>query len=275
MAYDLRVIFIKIVDRIHNIQTLHFHPKPEKRVRIAEETMLIYVSVAKRLGLYRYQLLLENGAFMILNPEECTKIMHYLQKNFGTERTYIQRGQRKIEMLLREEKIPYHFVKGRVKSPYRIFEKVERNQSISEISQVLDIVAFRVVAHTVGDCYNVLGAIHSNYTPMVKKIKDYISIPKANGYQSLHTTVIGMFRFPVEVQIRTQKMDDIAEYGVAAHFVYSDRHAADHISESQSAWIKRLQDLVATYQTSDDKESFKEEMKLQILSKSIFLYTPK
>jgi GTP pyrophosphokinase len=110
---------------------------------------------------------------------------------------------------------------------------------------------------------------------MVKKIKDYISIPKANGYQSLHTTVIGMFRFPVEVQIRTQSMDDIAEYGVAAHFVYSDRHTPDQISESQAAWIKRLQDLVATYQNSEDKESFKQEMSLQVLSKSVFLYTPK
>jgi GTP pyrophosphokinase len=148
MAHDLRVIFIKIVDRIHNIQTLHFHPKPEKRRRIAQETMMIYVSIAKRLGLYRYQLLLENGAFMILHPEECTKIMHYLQRNFGTERTYIQRGQRKIEMMLRKEKIPYYFVKGRVKSPYRIFEKIERKQSISTIAQVLDIIAFRVVTHT-------------------------------------------------------------------------------------------------------------------------------
>lgn len=152
---------------------------------------------------------------------------------------------------------------------------MERKKDITDINQVMDIVAFRIVTKGIGDCYNTLGAIHHSYTPMIKKIKDYISIPKANGYQSLHTTVMGMFRFPVEIQIRTQNMDDIAEYGVAAHFVYSDRHEPNEISDSQAAWIKKLQDIVSEYQVIENKESFKKELNINVLSKSVFLYTPK
>jgi GTP pyrophosphokinase len=119
---------------------------------------------------------------------------------------------------------------------------------------VLDIIAFRIVASSIGECYRALGMIHHEYTPMIHKIKDYISVPKPNGYQSLHTTILGLFSFPVEIQIRTQSMDDIAEYGVAAHFVYSDRYGDESLSDSQSRWIKKLQEIVRTYKDLDDKE---------------------
>jgi (p)ppGpp synthase/HD superfamily hydrolase len=169
--------------------------------------------------------------------------------------------------------VPCIKIAGRVKSPYRVYEKIVNKPTINDPSQVMDIIAFRVITDTIGNCYNALGAIHHHHTPMIKKIKDYISLPKANGYQSLHTTILGMFRFPVEIQIRTQSMDDVAEYGVAAHFAYSDKNS--DISASQAAWIKKLQDIVTTYQTIDDKEAFKNELNIEVLSKSVFLYTPK
>ena len=275
MAHDLRVIFVKIADRIHNIQTLKYHPKIEKRERIANETMKVFVPITKRLWLYHYQILLENGSFFMLNPHECTTITRYIQKKFGKDRTYIKRGQKKITQLLHKAGIEKFDVVWRIKSPYRIYEKLTKKYDTMDLTKVMDVIAFRVITWSVSDCYNTLGIIHQSFTPLIKKIKDYISVPKFNGYKSLHTTVVGMFSFPVEVQIRTQKMDDIAEYWVAAHFAYSDEHSKDKISDSQREWIKKLQSIVTLYKENADKESFKKELNIELLTKSIFVYTPK
>jgi len=129
---------------------------------------------------------------------------------------------KKIEKLLQDAGLEGVKVKGRVKSPYRIYQKMIRKYQETDVSRVMDMVAFRVITTSIPECYQVLGVIHSTYTPLINKIKDYISLPKVNGYKSLHTTVVGMFSFPVEIQIRTKEMDDIAEYGVAAHFEYSE-----------------------------------------------------
>ncbi len=139
---------------------------------------------------------------------------------------------------------------------------------------VMDLLAYRIITPTVSDCYMILGIIHKYYTPLIKKIKDYIAVPKFNGYQSIHTTVLGMFRFPTEIQIRTNEMDDVAEYGVAAHFAYSDHNAPVKVSYQQGEWIRKLQDIVNNYTSLDDKEKFKSELNIEILEKSIFLYTP-
>ena len=221
MAKDLRVIFVKLADRIHNIQTLQFHPEERKRLKIAEETLKIYVPIAKRLGLYHFQLLLENGSFATMKPEEFSRILSYLKKYFREGEKYTEKGVKMLTGMLHREGVQNFEVKGRIKSPYRVYEKLSKKYHETDISTVMDLLAFRVITQSVGDCYMVLGVIHKYYIPLIKKIKDYIAIPKFNGYKSIHTTVLGMFRFPVEIQIRTQEMDDVAEFGVAAHFAYA------------------------------------------------------
>jgi len=274
MARDLRVIFVKLADRIHNIQTLHYHPNISKRMKIAQETMKIYVPIAKRLWLYYYQLYLENWSFKVLDEKAFNDIFEYLKKYFGEGEKYTERGIKTLTNLLKDEGIENFEIKWRIKSPYRVFEKLQKRYKTAEISNVMDLLAYRVVINTVSDCYMVLWIIHKYYTPLIKKIKDYIAVPKFNGYQSIHTTVLGMFRFPTEIQIRTREMDDIAEFWVAAHFAYMEHNAPVRISEQQSEWIKKLQDIVNNYTSFDDKEKFKSELNIEILEKHIFLYTP-
>lgn len=275
MGQDLRVIFLKLVDRIHNIQTLHYHPTPEKRQRIAEETLKIYVPIAKRLGLFYYQQFLENGAFKILYPKEFERIFSYLEKMLWVHDTVTQKWVEMLQHLLEEEQIPTVHVIGRIKSPYRIFEKLQHKYNSTDISKVTDLIAFRIVTDNIGNCYNILWVIHAHYIPLIKKIKDYIAIPKSNEYRSIHTTILGMFDFPVEIQIRTEEMDEIAEYGVAAHFWYTENHGSTTISERQAQWIKKLQDIVAAYTTELDKEKFKNELNIELFDRNIFVYTQK
>lgn len=275
MANDLRVIFIKLCDRIHNIQTLQYHPNPVKIQKIAQETMKIYVSIAKRLGLYNYQLTLENGSFKHLEEDAFLKIFNYLKKYFGWWEKYTNKGTDTISSILKEDWIFDFFVKWRIKSPYRVFEKIEKKYKTEDIGEVMDLLAFRVVTKSVADCYMILGIIHKHYTPLIKKIKDYIAVPKSNGYQSIHTTVLWMFPFPVEIQIRTYEMDEIAEHWVAAHFAYSEQNRPTLISEQQGQRIKKLQEVVNSYTESDNKDIFKNELKIEVLDKRIYLYTPK
>jgi len=274
MAKDLRVIFIKLADRIHNIQTLQYHPNPEKRMKIAEETLKIFVPVAKRLGLYYYQLYLENWSFKVLNPTEFDRILTYLKKYFWEWEKYTEKWIKMLTTMLNKEWITDFDVKWRIKSPYRVYEKLQKKYNTSDLSSVMDFIAYRIITKSVGDCYMVLWVIHKHYTPLIKKIKDYIAVPKFNWYKSIHTTVLWMFRFPVEIQIRTYEMDDIAEFGVAAHFAYSEENSSVSVSQQQSQWIKRLQRIVDAYKTSDEKESFKDELNIEVLQKWIFIYTP-
>lgn len=275
MANDLRVIFIKLCDRIHNIQTLHYHPNPSKIQKIAQETMKIYVPIAKRLWLYYYQLYLENGSFKHIDEPAFTKIFNYLKKYFWGGEKYTNKWIELISSLLESEWVEDFDVKGRIKSPYRVYEKLEKKYHTDDLGEIMDLLAFRVVTKSVADCYMILWVVHKHYTPLIKKIKDYIAVPKSNGYQSIHTTVLGMFSFPIEIQIRTHEMDEVAEYWVAAHFAYSEHNKPMVVSENQSQWIKKLQEIVHNYRESDDKEKFKDELKIEVLDKRIYLYTPK
>lgn len=275
MAKDLRVILVKIADRIHNVQTLSFHPNPVKQEKIALETMKIYVPIAKRLWLYQFQIMLENGCFKILNSYDFKKIMGHLEKFYGNEDKYINKGTKKLEKILYKEWLSGFKVKGRFKSPFRIYQKMENKYQNWDFSKVMDIVAFRVITKNIEDCYMALGILHKHYTPIISKIKDYISIPKFNWYKSIHTTVLWFFSTPVELQIRTYEMDDIAEFGVAAHFAYSENNKPMAISNKQWEWIKRLQQVVEAYTTSEQKDDFKKELNIEILNNSTFLYTPK
>ena len=152
---------------------------------------------------------------------------------------------------------------------------MEKKYHANDISLIMDLLAFKVVTETVSDCYMILGIIHKYYTPLIKKIKDYIAVPKFNGYKSIHTTILGMSRFPTEIQIRTKTMDSIAEYGVAAHYAYSENNASVEVPVGQSEWIQRLRQIVSDYSVSVDKTHFKDVLQVEILDKSIFVYTPK
>lgn len=275
MARDLRVIFVKIADRVHNIQTLHFHPKPEKRRRIAMETLKIYVPICKKLGLYNYQVFLENWVFKILYPEGYRRVLDYLKKKYGKSEQYIAQGKKKIEKIMKKAGIKDFMIKARVKSPYRIYEKLTKKYQTTDFSKVLDVLAFRVVVSSVSDCYYTLWVIHKYYSPLINKIKDYIAVPKFNNYQSLHTTVLGMFSFPIEIQIRTAEMEQIAEYWVAAHLAYSDSVLPSILTDKQSKWISELKELVHSYKDKEKQEEFKTELDIEVLNKNIFVYTPK
>lgn len=277
MGKDLRVIFIKLADRVHNIQTLHYHPKPEKRNRIAEETLNIFVPIAKRLWLYVYQGLLENWSFRNLKPKEYKRIIAYVQKKYPHVDDQKHAWVDRLTYLCEQEWIACIEIKWRLKSPYRIRKKLVKYQT-SDISKVIDILAFRIITWSVSDCYTLLGIIHKHYTPIFSKMKDYISLPKPNGYRSLHTTVLGMFSTATELQIRTKEMNAVAELWVAAHFAYSDDNDDDNITIEQSKWIQKLQDIVAKYKDEEQgsyDEAFKSELNVEILQKKNFVYTPK
>lgn len=274
MGQDLRVILIKLADRVHNIQTLHYHPAKQKRQRIAEETLKVYVPIAKRLWLYVFQWLLENGAFYQLDQKEYMRIANRLEKTYGDIDAYKDAWILRLQQICNEDGVAPLEVIGRLKSPYRIYTKLNKYNT-EDISKIMDIVAFRIITNSISDCYSDLWAIHKHFTPIFAKMKDYIAIPKPNGYKSLHTTVLGMFSFPVEIQIRTADMDKIANYWVAAHFAYAEQRKAVSVSEKQAAWIEKLQNLVAKYQEGSDKDTFKHELDIEILQKNIFVYTPK
>lgn len=275
MAQDLRVIFVKLADRIHNMQTLQYHPQKEKRDNIANETMKIYVPIAKRLWLYHYQVILENACFKNLYPDDFDKICGYLRKQFSSTDKQIKRWISIISNMLKKEWVLDFDVKGRIKSPYRIWEKMTDKYHTSNISNVMDLLAFRIVTYSISDCYTVLWIIHKYYTPLIKKIKDYIAVPKFNGYKSIHTTILGMFKFPVEIQIRTKEMDDVAEFWVAAHYAYSDKDSPNKVNAKQAEWMKKLQQLVNAYTESTEKEQFKDQLNIELLNKDTFIYTPK
>lgn len=274
MAKDLRVIFIKLADRIHNMQTLRFHPEKEKRDNIATETMKIYVPISKRLWLYHYQVTLENACFKILNPEEFDNITKYLKKWFSGTDKYIKKWVLTISKLLQKEWLKDFSVKWRIKSPYRIREKMENRYQTKDITSIMDLLAFRIITQDIWTCYSTLWIIHKYYTPLIKKIKDYIAVPKFNGYKSIHTTILGMFKFPVEIQIRTLDMDDIAEYWVAAHYAYSEENWPTKVNKKQAEWMRKLQELVNAYTESDEKDQFKNKLDIELLNKETFIYTP-
>lgn len=275
MGKDLRVIFIKLADRIHNIQTLQYHPKEEKQRRIAEETLQIFVPIAKRLGLYYFQQLLENGAFRILYPKEYADITWFLEKQFAHQQDLIEQWLNKLKTILAADNAPYIEVKWRIKSPYRIREKMHYRYKKYDLWQVYDMIAFRIITDSVGDCYSVLWVIHHHFTPIIKQIKDYIAVPKSNWYKSLHTAVLWLYDFPIEIQIRTKDMDERAEWWIAAHFAYAENKWAVTASENQALWIRKLQDLVTNYTNNDDKEWFKNELNIEFLDRNIFIYTQK
>jgi GTP pyrophosphokinase len=233
-SQDIRVLIIKLIDRLHNMETLEHVPK-EKQERIARETLEIYVPVAHRLGMGRIRKELEDLAFPYVYPEECARVQDLLTK--GTEKSLLslERERKALQKKLADSGLLNFSTSYRVKGLYSLFQKLKRKDW--DIHEVYDLLAMRVVVNTIEDCYKALGIIHEMWRPLPKRVKDYIAFPKPNGYQSIHTTVATNNGSILEIQIRTQKMHHEAEYGVASHIIYKQRMEKNPV---QSSWFSNL-----------------------------------
>ena len=265
MSKDIRVILIKISDRLHNMRTMEYQ-SPAKQKQKSLETMEIYAPIAHRLGMQRIKWELEDLSLKYLDPVGFEEINSSLQLKAKEYDAFMKKTQDQIDKRLQEMHIP-HTVYGRMKHPYSIYRKMfSQNKQLDEI---FDLFAFRVIVGSVGDCYNVLGVIHDLYKPILGRFKDYIGTPKPNGYQSLHTTVMGTDGIPFEVQIRTEEMHEIAEYGVAAHWKYKQGGAGAG-TEGKYEWVRRLLE----NQDGTDAEEYIHSLKVDMFSDEVFVFTP-
>ena len=254
MAKDIRVILIKIADRTHNMRTMEYQSTDKQRQK-SLETMEIYAPIAHRLGMQRMKWELEDLSLKYLDPTAFNEITHSLEEKSKEYGSFMERIQKQIEGKLTEDHIPFRRVYGRMKHPYSIYRKMYAQSKTMD--EVFDLFAFRVIVDTVADCYNVLGVIHDLYRPVLGRFKDYIGTPKPNGYQSLHTTVMGPDGVMFEVQIRTQEMHDIAEYGIAAHWKYK-QGISGSANEQNYEWVRRLLE----NQENTDAEEFIHTLKV-------------
>lgn len=267
MSEDIRVLLVKLADRLHNMRTLHFIGNREKRRRIALETMEIYAPLAERIGMQEFKNELEDLSFAELNPEARESITSRLKFLRNEGKDNVDAIVKELKETLAEQTISAE-VYGREKSPYSIWRKSQKKNISFE--QVSDVIAFRIVVDTVEDCYRALGVIHGAYMMVPGRFKDYISTPKPNGYQSLHTGVIGPERQRIEVQIRARRMHEVAEMGVAAHWQYKTN--TDPKSGKQYRWMRELLDIMEHAANSDD---FLEHTKLEMFPDQVFAFTPK
>ncbi len=268
MADDIRVILIKLADRLHNMRTLQFH-KPGKRKKIAGETLDIYAPIAARLGIYWIKNELEETSFKYFQPEECSRIQDLVAKS-RTERTkYMETVKGYLTKKMDEAHLACE-VLGRNKNYYSIYNKmVSQNLPFEEI---YDIIAFRIILDSISHCYEALGLIHSMWKPIDHKFKDYIARPKANMYQSLHTTVVGPFGERIEIQIRTWEMDRVAKSGIAAHWSYKEGKRIDENISEKFAWI---QDLVENQENFRDPGEFLENVRIDLFQDEVYVFTPR
>ena len=265
MSKDIRVVLIKIADRLHNMRTMQYQT-PEKQIKKCRETMDIYAPLAHRLGMQRIKWELEDLSLRYLAPSEYENIMSHLTSHKEQDETFMNTIQEKITDRLTRMGI-HNKTYGRIKHVYSIYRKMQSQGKTMD--ELYDIYAFRVIVDSIPDCYNVLGHIHDLFNLVPGRFKDYISTPKPNMYQSLHTTVIGKQGIPFEVQIRTWQMHETAEYGIAAHWKYKQGSGSG--SEKDFEWVRRL---LETQQDSDAEE-FVQSMKIDMFDDEVFVYTPK
>ncbi|TLG74338.1 RelA/SpoT family protein [Culicoidibacter larvae] len=276
MVGDVRVIIIKLADRLHNMRTIH-GLKPDRAQVIARDTMDILAPIAHRLGMFKLKSELEDLSFKVLDPKSYQEVVSFIEKSTRDRQEALDKMMVSIGSELGEHKIAYE-MKGRVKNVYSIYKKVtSKNKDYNEI---FDLLAIRILTDTVPACYATLGYIHKLFTPIPKRIKDYIAVPKPNMYQSLHTTVIGFDGNIFEVQIRTHEMDYIAEMGVAAHWAYKENRTISSAQEQQEIMdqLKLFRDIQEVANTSDedegDAENFIDTVKHDVFSANIYVFTP-
>lgn len=267
MSRDIRVMIIKLTDRLHNMRTLESLP-PEKRRRIAKETLEIYAPIAHRLGMHLIASELQNLGFITLYPNRYRVLQTSVRQILGDQKKVMQLVSDALKTALLQHQIPAQLI-GREKNLYSIYKKMHTRT----FKEVTDVYGFRIITQSVDDCYRALGVVHSLYKPIPEKFKDYIAIPKANGYQSLHTTLFGHFGVPIEIQIRTQEMNEIAESGIAAHWIYKNHGEApaeQHVRAQK--WIKNLLEM---QEKTGNSIEFIENVKIDLFPDEVYIFTPK
>ncbi len=270
MVDDVRVVLVKLADRLHNMRTLEYLPG-EKRRRIAQETLDVYAPIAHRLGMARVRGELEDLAFKHLEPEEYQKLKELVESRRSRLDAFLDEVSRHILEMMADSSIHVVHIEGRIKRLYSIYQKLHR-QHIN-IDQVYDLVAIRIITESVRDCYAALGVIHAAWKPIPGRFKDWIAIPRENFYQSLHTSIVGEGGQPLEVQIRTREMQSIAEEGIAAHWKYKEGRRGTHTEEDEAfVWLKRL---VEWQQEVKDSREFLDSLKLDLYPKEVYSFTPK
>ena len=272
MAKDIRVIVVKLVDRLHNMRTIQFHDVPKQK-RIAQETLDLYAPLAHRLGMYRIKAELEDTSFKVLNEEGYIQISQTIGEKKAERENDISEMSSNIKDILEKHNIKNYELKGRIKNIYSIYKKtITKNKTLDDI---YDLLALRIIVDSVEQCYRVLGLIHSIWTPIPMRFKDYIAVPKPNLYQSLHTTVVGNHGKIFEIQIRTYEMDTVAELGIAAHWAYKENSTITPEKEqleitNKLKWYKDLTTYVENKETEDPLDSIIED----IFSANVYVFTP-
>ncbi|MCF7917869.1 RelA/SpoT family protein [Candidatus Gracilibacteria bacterium] len=273
VAQDIRVVFVKLADRIHNLRTLEFVPK-EKQERIAQESLQIYAPVADKLGLFEFKIQIEDLCLKHLQPEIYRNLEREIASVKRKKHGFLERAKKEILMAFQKEALPLLELQGRQKNLASVFNKMKR-RNYNSVLEIYDLFGFRVIVKTKDDCYRALGILHTYWKPMPNRFKDYIAVPKPNGYQSLHTTLLGISgsKFPTEIQIRTQKMHEGAEFGPSAHWAYKKtRHS--HFDEDylkRTSWFPQN----IPQETKNNPDKFFEEISQTILADRIYVFTPK
>jgi guanosine-3',5'-bis(diphosphate) 3'-pyrophosphohydrolase len=270
MTSDIRVILVKLSDRLHNMRSLHALP-PHKRRRIALETLEIFAPIANRLGMHAYRVELEDLGFASLYPLRYRILKNAVDKAHGNRQEIMDLIDQQIREALKKANIPSPTVAGREKHLYSIYKKMaEKRLSFSEI---MDVYGFRIVVDKVDTCYRVLGVLHNLFKPITQRFKDYIAITKANGYQSLHTTLFGPYGVPIEIQIRTEEMHKMAENGIAAHWLYKTEKVVFHKAQSRAKeWLKGILEMD---KSSRNSLEFIEDLKTDLFPDEVYVFTPK
>jgi GTP pyrophosphokinase len=269
MVDDIRVILVKLADRLHNMRTLHHLPE-ERRVKIAQETRDIYAPIANRLGMSKLKNELEELAFKYLEPKSYESLRQRVESRRRATEGMIEELKNTITAKLAEAQVPVLHIDGRIKRLFSIHQKLKRQKI--DLDQVYDMVALRIVTESVKDCYAALGIIHQTWSPVPGRIKDFIAMPRPNGYQSLHTSVVSERGFPFEVQIRTSEQHRIAEEGIAAHWKYKEGRVGADRDEQYFLWLRQL---LEWQQEVRDPQEFLQNLKIELYPEEVYIFTPK
>jgi GTP diphosphokinase / guanosine-3',5'-bis(diphosphate) 3'-diphosphatase len=269
MVDDIRVILVKLADRLHNMRTLHHLPE-ERRIKIAQETRDIYAPIANRLGMSKVKIELEELAFKYLEPKAYESLRARVESRRRATEGMIEELKKTISTKLSEAQVPVIVIDGRIKRLFSIHQKLKRQKI--DLDQVYDLVALRIVTDSVKDCYAALGIIHQTWSPVPGRIKDFIAMPRPNGYQSLHTSVVSERGFPFEVQIRTAEMHRIAEEGIAAHWKYKEGRIGANRDEQYFIWLRQL---LEWQQEVRDPQEFLQNLKIDLYPEEVYIFTPK